>query len=523
MMLRWPGRRLPGVVALAAGLICLPSVFGEPAVDFLFPAGGQRGGAVAVAAGGHFPTWPVQTWTDAPGLVFKPGEAVGQFQVEIATNVTVGPHLVRFYDADGSSAPRLFMVGEMPELNEPDSPEQTGGGTEVARLPETVNGRLRQPGETDTWLLTLAAGTELRATLVAYALDLPVAARLRLLDSSGRLLGESTNPPPHDPTLICTIGAAGTYRLQVGPAEAYVADHPAFAPSDAAVYRLTLLTAAASGQVVRTAAGRVLVEGAPLPDRPYRLLVREASPAESPGILRPDRPYPNLNLPCTITGSIYPVGNQDHYVFSAVGDELYHFRLRAGSIGSPLVPVLRVLDGARQVLAESAPSQDPFLDWVAPTDGVYTLEVADAQGGGGVGYAYQLDVTAPEPNLLATASEHTFRLRPGQSVACSLAIRRPETYQGLLALTAVGLPAGVQAAPATIPPEVRQATLRLTVADDAPPANQPFRITLLDVTANPPRVVSARAPLRGKYAATDDLALKDTDTFWLTVLPAEKP
>lgn len=508
---------------LVAGLICLPPAFGEPAVDFLFPAGGQRGGAVAVAAGGHFPTWPVQIWTDAPGLAFLPSEAVGQFQVEIATNVAIGPHLVRFYDASGSSAPRLFMVGETPELNEPEAPEQAAGGIEVTRLPETVNGRLRQTGETDTWLLTLAAGTELRATVTAHVLDSPIAARLRLLDSSGRLLGESTNPPPQDPTLHCAINDAGKYRLQLSSAEAYVAEHPAFAPSDAAVYRLTLGTAAASTAIVPHAEGRVLVEGAPLPDRPYRLLVREAPPTETPGILRPDRPYPNLDLPCTITGAIYPVGNRDHYVFSAVGDELYHFRLQAGSLGSPLEPVLRVLDGTRQVLAESLPSPDPSLDWVAPSDGMYTLEVADAQNGGGVGYAYQLDVTAPEPNLTATTDEHTLRLRPGQSVVCALAIRRPENYQGLLSLAVVGLPAGVRAAPATIPPEARRATLRLTVAADAPSTNQPFHITLLDVTANPPRIVSARAPLRGKYAPTDDLALKDTDTFWLTVLPPEKP
>ncbi len=513
-----------GVVALAASLACQLCVgAGMPAVDFLFPAGGQRGGATAVLAGGTFPTWPVRIWTDDPGLVFKPGESAGRFQVEIATNVPVGAHLVRFYDAGGSGAPRLFVVGEVPELNEPDSPEQTGVGTEVKTLPVTVNGRLRQPGETDTYLLTLAAGDELRATVVAYALDSPVAARLRLLDSGGRVLGESTNPPPHDPALVCAIREAGTYRLELSPVESYVAEHTAFAPSDAAVYRLPLASVAVPGASETNSAGRVLVEGAPLPDRPYRVSVLEAPPAESPDILRPDRPYPTVDLPCTITGFIRPAGNEDHYSFSAVGDELYHFRLRAGSIGSPLVPVFRVLNGAQLVLAESPPGLDPTLDWVAPGDGLYTLVVADARGGGGVGYGYELDVTAPEPNLTATADEHTLRLRPGQSAARNLAIRRPETYQGLLALTAVGLPAGVQAAPATIPPDVRQATLRLTVADDAPPANQPFRITLLDVTANPPRVVSARAPLRGKYAPTDDLALKDTDTFWLTVLPAEKP
>ncbi len=521
-MIAHPSRvRWPALVALAAGLAFrLGGEPGAPVVDFLFPAGGQRGATVTVLAGSAFPSWPVRTWTDDPGLVFKPAESVGQFAAEIGTGTRLGAHLVRFYDAAGSSAPRLFVVGEGPELNEPDSPERAGEGLEVKTLPATVNGRLARPGETDTYMLPLAAGAELRASVVAHALDSPVVARLQLLDGAGHELGESTNAPPLDPTLICSVREAGTYRLQLGAAESSV-QNSAFAPGPAAVYRLTLAAVAASPTDEANADRRILVEGAPLPDRPYRVQVLDAPPPESPDIERPERPYPTLDLPATITGFIRPAGNLDHYSFSAQGEELYHFRLRAGSLGSPLVPVLRVLDSSRQVLAESLPSPDPSLDWVAPGDGVYTLEVADARGGGGVGYQYEMEVTAPEPNLKATADSHTLRLRPGDSANIHLQILRPATYQGMLSLTVGGLPIGVEAAPATVLPGVPEATLPLAVARDAQPTNQPFHITLLDLTANPPRVVPARAPLTGKYAATDDLLLKDTDTFWLTILPAK--
>src|SRR6516225_6103945 len=49
-----------------------------PALNYLFPAGGQRGTTVEVTASGSFERWPVQAWVSGKGVVAKPGKDKGK-------------------------------------------------------------------------------------------------------------------------------------------------------------------------------------------------------------------------------------------------------------------------------------------------------------------------------------------------------------------------------------------------------------------------------------------------------------
>src|SRR5688572_17826304 len=89
-----------------------------PVVEYLYPAGGQRGTTIAVTAGGKFEPWPVKAWTPSAELKFEAGEKSGTFNVQIGQSVELGPHLVRLYNAEGASALRVFMVGEQKEIAE---------------------------------------------------------------------------------------------------------------------------------------------------------------------------------------------------------------------------------------------------------------------------------------------------------------------------------------------------------------------------------------------------------------------
>ena len=71
---------------LFAAIAPHPARAAAPAIEYLFPAGGQQGTTVTVAVGGKpdakdakIDPWPAKVWSDCPGLEFKPAEANGTF------------------------------------------------------------------------------------------------------------------------------------------------------------------------------------------------------------------------------------------------------------------------------------------------------------------------------------------------------------------------------------------------------------------------------------------------------------
>jgi hypothetical protein len=90
----------------------------EPELRHLRPVAGAQGTTVAVAAVGKVDPWPPHVWVDTPGVQFTPTPVTGVFSVEIAPDAEPGPHLVRFFNEEGASVPRFFIVSTEPESRE---------------------------------------------------------------------------------------------------------------------------------------------------------------------------------------------------------------------------------------------------------------------------------------------------------------------------------------------------------------------------------------------------------------------
>jgi hypothetical protein len=495
------------MVWLTASLIC-QAWAAAPQADHLFPAGGQRGTVLNVSVAGTFDAWPVRTWTDDPGLVFEARENPGQFRASLGRAVRLGPHLVRFYHAEGCSAPCLFVAGDSPELVEWGSAERQGAGAPVTSLPMTLNGQLGTPGEADAYLLALESGQLLQADLLATRLDSPLRPRLRLVAPDGQTVGATTNHPPEDPFLEVRTRTTGTHRLLVE------ANPTSPASGGQGTYRIELrgLTAPKPTFVP----GAVLYQSPEIPGNPASVIVRANAEWSTPQ--HPDTLPPTLELPGSFTGFINPIGDEDRFSFLGRRDEIHHFLLQAGSLGSPLAPVLRVMDGSQRILAEASSGPDVSLDWLVPWDGAYILAVGDASGGGGPDFSYALEIRAPEPHFDAEVSGHTWRLPPGADATVSVKLRRPATHRRMLTVTATGLPAGVTASTGLITPDGAGADVRIRVEPGAAPANAPFQVTLLDASAVPLRILTGQARLQGRHAPPDGLILNRTETLWLTVV-----
>jgi len=72
---------------------------------------------------------------DAPGINFKAAASKGKFDVEIAKDAAPGPHLVRFFNKDGSSQPRFFIVSTEPELLEKEPNDDFKSPQVIPALP----------------------------------------------------------------------------------------------------------------------------------------------------------------------------------------------------------------------------------------------------------------------------------------------------------------------------------------------------------------------------------------------------
>ncbi len=488
--------------------------------DWLYPVGARVGETVRVQLSGRLSAWPLAVWSDDPGLQFRAAAAPGHFEVTLATNTAPGPHLIRFYDPAGASAPCQFVAGELPELL---WPEETGdpnappdANLSPAAPPVTLQGRLETDAPGHLWPLALSAPVTLHLEAVASRLDSPGTVRLVVRDAGGAVLGRSTNVPPADPEFACLVATPGTCALEVLPAVASGETAPPARRARAPIiYRITVTTRGAERAAALIPAG-AWPEGAPRPDTAARVVIREVPPPAEP-MLHPETLSPTPELAGTFGGFINPAGDQDRFGFLTGREQTHRFRARAVNPDSAFVPVLRMLDAAGTVLAESAPGVDTALEWTAPADGAYVLTVADAFDAGGPDYGYELELAPPQPRVTATTLEHTFQLAPGQTRVLPMQVRRPDAARVPLTVTASGLPADVLAGSALLAPDAARVDLELRALERARPFSGPFRVLVMDPATLPPRTFPVTAPVPGRHAPPGGLLINETDVFWLSV------
>lgn len=468
----------------------------EPLVTYILPAGGQVGTRTIVRCGGLFESWPVNVWTDDRGLSFEAGETNGTFTVEIAGETRVGPHLVRMFDPAGPSAPALFVVGEYSEFVH--GPGQTAACAPIDKFPCVLNGAITETNRVDTYRLLLPRNCMLNIEVCALGLDSPLRANIELLDGATNRVALVESESDRDPALLQSIIKDGTYLLCVSGVIKADSMEKKGDGLEAGVYRAL-----------------VSVNSAPQPVGPTTESARPV--AEIVEMFRPMVAVRTLMVPSVTRGVISPAGRNIYYGFETRGQERFGFKVRAASIGSPLVPTLRILDSAMQPIVEALPGSDAELVWVSPAEGNYIVAVSDAQGNGGPVYSFQLEVDVPKPFFRATVSRHTYRLKPGGTTTVAVGLSRPATATSILHVSAVGLPDGVSVVPQTAEPGVTEVKLELRVDGSVAPANRPFFVNVVNVGSVPPEVDSARAPIKGRHAPAGKLLINETEHIWLTV------
>lgn len=551
---------------LLAFLITAAPVFAAaPTLDHLYPAGGQQGSTVTVNVVGKTDPWPAKVWTDTPGLAFTPDKDKGKYQVAIAKDAPIGPHLVRLYNDEGASTVRFFLVSQTREELDKEPNDAFASPQIVTNLPAIVNGKLDKGGDVDSYAVNLEAGQWLVASLDAFRLASTVDAMLRIVDTNGTTLVFNHDGRTFDPFIAYQAKTTGIHIVQVMGFPYPATASERLAGGAGYIYRLSLTTGpwldhafppvvtsdrktnlqlmgwnlageqapgqlAFDGTALRkdSRTGEVRWPGA-LNSLQLPALPREATLEGEPNNTREQAN--KLGVPASGTGRIDPAGDEDRFAFEVKKGDKLTLNVEAAALGFPLDAWLRVEDseGREQKKADDdRNSADPSLEWTAPNDGTFYAVVGSVFHKGGEDQIYRLEIAKTQPSFNATSAAHAFSIEPGKTNDVKVTVNRRNGHDGKLTVSAKDLPSGVTIAPVEVPAKGGEVTLKLIAAGDAKPHNGPINL-LITEDGQPPRLIphelTGRGIDNGVPQGFTTLVIEEADSLWLTVLAKkeEKP
>ena len=464
--------------ALILGFLFSHTQADPPQLDAFFPAGGTQGETIEAKAIGKFNAWPPKPWTDHKGLQIEPTEKKGVITIKIAQKAEARPALIRLFDANGSSAAKIFVVSKRAEIREvePNDQPRKAQDLNATRAGFVVNGVLKK-GDSDFFRIPLEKGQALVAQANAYALGSLIDPFLSLRNPDGHEVALASDSHNLDPHLVYQATQSGPHLLQV-----FAVAHPAataiiFSGSDSAVYRLTLSL------------------GSPKPIK-IQANHREQELADENATRR-------MQAPGSVEGILSQKGEVDRYFFEAKKGSAWQFQVDAHSLGLPTDPVF-ALDRPNGALVKEVddvkPTKDPgYQSSSMPEDGNYTIRIWDRFHRGGPTMRYRLSITKPEPELTVTANKESYLLETNGTAELKLKLDRRNGHEAPLVMEIDDLPEGVSLEDANATGKEKDATLVLRATMDAPPASLAFRLRILERTdgnATKKRFATRSFPLR---------------------------
>ena len=525
-------------IAFLILFVPIPLVAAPPTLAQLFPAGGQRGQSITVTASGSLSPWPVQAWCDSDHISLAPAKETGKLNVAIAREALPGIYWVRLFNKDGASELRPFVVSNLSEVVEKEpnddfkKPHAVGGNV-------VVNGKLERPGDVDAFAFPARKGQTLVASLEAFAnLRSPMDGILQVVSADGFTLAQNHDFRDMDPQIAFPVPKDGTYIVRVFAFPSKADSSIKFAGNDKMIYRLALTTGgyvdyAFPLAIQSGAKGSVELVGWNVPDAAKKVLPFPRDELEAlafhPLVANPasvrlerhsaivkqapaTRAKPQaITLPITVSGCLQNVGDIDVYQFSAKKADKLSFRVDSRALHFPLDATLKLTDLQGKTLAEASSAKlnvDPALQYTAPADGPYRIELRDLHGGGGPRYVYRLRALRSEPDFELTVPADRFTATPGKPASIAVTINRRDGFAEEVSLSIERLPMGVKAESARLRPEDKTATLRLTA--DAGGAAGAIRIV-----GKTPRGLVRFASATGAEPGWK------TNRLWITAVPAK--
>jgi hypothetical protein len=120
--------------------------------------------------------------------------------------------------------------------------------------------------------------------------------------------------------------------------------------------------------------------------------------------------------------------------------------------------------------------RDSRLTFTAPAAGEYLLRLRDRRGLSGPEFAYRLTAAEPRPDFKVFVGTTAPNVPRGGRVPVYVAVERTDGYEGPVEVEATGLPPGLTATTATVPPGATSAALTLAASTEAPATPVRFKL-----------------------------------------------
>jgi len=454
-------------------------------------------------------------------------------KVTIDADAPPGDRELRLGTPTGLTNPMVFQVGTLAEVR-----EEEPNGPPVAEpkplamphtqptfdLPVLLNGQI-EPGDVDRFRFRAKQGQRLviRAQarhLVPYLADAVPGwfqATLAALATWGRELAfvDDFRFDP-DPVLLYEVPQDGEYQLEVRDS--------IYRGREDFVYRVSIaqqpfithmfpLGGHAGTETVASIGGWNLpADRLSLDTRPGPACIRQTALREG-GSLSNSVTYavdslpesaeaePNdtpadaqsVDLPRIVNGRIAKPGDVDVFQFEGRAGEQVVVEVQARRLRSPLDSLLRLMDESGKVLEFSDDHMekvghlhpdmgvlthhaDSYLRTRLPADGVYRVQVADAQGQGGEAFAYRLRIGAPQPDFALRVTPSSITLPAGRAAPVTVHVLRKDGFAGDVEVTLKDAPAGFSLQGGRVP--AGRDRIRVTVTAPRQILDQPISLHL---------------------------------------------
>ena len=478
---------------LACGLGALLFFFSArgdaPDLKAIHPIGAGRGTTNTYTLSGKFDPWPPKFWSEPPGLVFKTDTNKNKVTIEIPSDATPGPRLVRAYNNDGADDPKFFVVGSGREFDEKE-PNNHLAEAQPADLPSTFNGRLDKNDDADCYKIHLNAGEWLDASLESFTLMSKIDGVLRLLTTNGVTLAWNHDYETFDPRLWWRAPSEQTVIVQVF-GFAYPAN------SD-----------------IRLSGGE---------EDFYRLHLASTPPPE----WRDSKIETTNNLPLEVTGTLLTSGEQQKIPFFGKKDQYIEAQIESAHLGYPLDAWLKIIDASGAEIAKNEDyngSPDPRIEWKCNRDTNFFLVVGSTLNRGATNYHYKLKARIAPPDFTATWSANSLLVAAGSTNTLKIDFKRLRDHTNEVAAEFRGLPAGVSALTTKLPAKSGEVSFSMIATTNAAPFLGPIRLALTDAQTKEQKFAIVELTTRGENNGVPNgynkLAIDSYDSIWLTVKPA---
>lgn len=228
-------------LALAPAAVAQPpqNVLPQPRLNSVFPVGAKAGGTVEVTVNGFDlddPTGllfshagfkaelvvppepkPDPKEKDKPKPPPKPKvpATAHKFKVTVPADVPLGNHDVRLVSKLGVSNPRAFVVGDRPEVNETDKPNDDVPDAQKVELNSVVNGVISNQADVDYYVFAGKTGQRVILHCATSCIDSRCRPLVEVFDAGGKRLAGNRNYRDNDALADVTLTADGDYYVRV--------------------------------------------------------------------------------------------------------------------------------------------------------------------------------------------------------------------------------------------------------------------------------------------------------------------